>query len=446
MASVEEILAQFIIHDNGVEFSPAIKTYAISDSLSPSGVADFESGCTSKKLVERALQKADDTVPDPTSPAYIGTATHSVLERLMQMKPEDRVMANIDPIYRECVADQIIQLPDDANAAEVFTQKVHELAAGLFGIERPNEIDVISAEKAFSLKLWGVPLRGVIDRVDRLADGTLAVIDYKTGKYRKPNPKFGDNYTPQLVLYALAMESIYKTPVTKAYDFFVAEGKIHEVVITDELVASVKESVLNAWEVVQRLQKTRRGTYKTSGLCGWCPLAAHCPAAKLEGKEAKSPLAQQMAKHKIPVDERVANAKPVYVEDRKWKTHVGVGQTNLGSTYAESVSLVVSEAVTVIANAYSEPDNLVLVREMSKVLLLLVTGIASTYARADVEPSHALWRQAYWTLIRWKAKNHVNTDDVKGWAQTALDECVELMRTSLEIEDIEDDNDIANLG
>jgi DNA helicase II / ATP-dependent DNA helicase PcrA len=46
--------------------------------------------------------------------------------------------------------------------------------------EKPPE--TLLLEKNFSFKIGGDIIRGAIDRVDRLADGTLEIIDYKTGK------------------------------------------------------------------------------------------------------------------------------------------------------------------------------------------------------------------------------------------------------------------------
>lgn len=70
--------------------------------------------------------------------------------------------------------------------------------------------EVLATEEKVELQFSGLTMRATIDRVDRLADGTLAVIDYKTGRpqihdWLGPRPK-----EPQLPLYSVA----HPTPVS----------------------------------------------------------------------------------------------------------------------------------------------------------------------------------------------------------------------------------------
>ena len=66
-------------------------------------------------------------------------------------------------------------------------------------------------------------LRGAIDRIDRNDDGTLAVIDYKTGRafrYSAAYRDFDGGRRLQHVLYAAAAEALYGSEVSSAqYQF-----------------------------------------------------------------------------------------------------------------------------------------------------------------------------------------------------------------------------------
>ena len=70
---------------------------------------------------------------------------------------------------------------------------------------RANPFEVIKVEESTELNLGGIHLRFKIDRIDQFEDGTLALIDYKTGSgnsltdWIAPRP-----IAPQLPLYALA--------------------------------------------------------------------------------------------------------------------------------------------------------------------------------------------------------------------------------------------------
>jgi RecB family exonuclease len=62
-------------------------------------------------------------------------------------------------------------------------------------------------EAPFTLDVGGVQVRLKLDRVDRLEDGSLAVIDYKTGSQAKPAAWMGERpELPQLPLYVRAVD------------------------------------------------------------------------------------------------------------------------------------------------------------------------------------------------------------------------------------------------
>lgn len=63
--------------------------------------------------------------------------------------------------------------------------------------------EVLFLEKNFSFKVGGDIIKGAIDRIDRLADGTLEVIDYKTGN---PKDKLAYEDKRQLILYKIFLE------------------------------------------------------------------------------------------------------------------------------------------------------------------------------------------------------------------------------------------------
>lgn len=63
--------------------------------------------------------------------------------------------------------------------------------------------DVVELEKPFTLVLGAHSIKGKIDRIDRLPDGTVAVYDYKTGKAKE---KLDAEDKEQLYLYQVALE------------------------------------------------------------------------------------------------------------------------------------------------------------------------------------------------------------------------------------------------
>ncbi|MGB7738635.1 MAG: PD-(D/E)XK nuclease family protein [Steroidobacteraceae bacterium] len=83
----------------------------------------------------------------------------------------------------------------EARVLELLQQDAERAPFTVEFVEDPRVIDV-----------GGVQTRIVLDRVDRLADGTFAVIDYKTGASAKPAAWMGERpELPQLPLYARAI-------------------------------------------------------------------------------------------------------------------------------------------------------------------------------------------------------------------------------------------------
>ncbi|MEP9401057.1 double-strand break repair protein AddB [Sphingomonas sp. VNH70] len=147
------------------------------------------------------LSPLDAVDADPTA-AWRGTAVHGVLEHwaredgLDPVKLRRRLDAlsddpRIHPLLR---ALWVPRLREAIDWVAGFTQE--KLAEGR---------DVIGVEVAGVLPIAGVELSGKADRIDRAADGTLAIIDYKTGK--APSPKaVKAGYSLQLGLLGLMAE------------------------------------------------------------------------------------------------------------------------------------------------------------------------------------------------------------------------------------------------
>jgi len=71
----------------------------------------------------------------------------------------------------------------------------------------------LATEKMFMVDIQGVKLRGYIDRLDKLATGGLAIVDYKSNKELFTKDYFEDFF--QLTLYQLACQRMWDIPVEK---------------------------------------------------------------------------------------------------------------------------------------------------------------------------------------------------------------------------------------
>jgi DNA helicase II / ATP-dependent DNA helicase PcrA len=104
-------------------------------------------------------------------------------------------------------------------------------------------------EKPFTIKVDDAIVTGKIDRIDALADGTVAIVDYKTGR---PKDKLDAEDKRQLLVYQLAVEQVFKLPVSwlayhyldnGACDPFIGDKKDIEKIITylSETITDIRE-------------------------------------------------------------------------------------------------------------------------------------------------------------------------------------------------------------
>lgn len=124
------------------------------------------------------LAALDPVDADPSA-AWRGTAVHAVLE----------AWAKEDGCAPEALAPRAARMLDDP-AAHPLMRALWQprLAAAIEWIARRTAEDraegrlLLAAEGQGEAEIAGVTLSGRFDRIDRLPDGGLAIIDYKTGK------------------------------------------------------------------------------------------------------------------------------------------------------------------------------------------------------------------------------------------------------------------------
>jgi len=74
-------------------------------------------------------------------------------------------------------------------------------------------------------------LRGIVDEVLWLKDGTMAPLDYK---YTEARDQVFKTHETQVTLYGMLIEAVYQQPVQRGYVAYVRDGsQLQEVVITE---------------------------------------------------------------------------------------------------------------------------------------------------------------------------------------------------------------------
>jgi ATP-dependent helicase/nuclease subunit B len=147
------------------------------------------------------LMALDPVDADPTA-AWRGSAVHEVLEAWMKEDDCDPAMlrARVDALLESQAAHPLMRALWQPRLGEAIDFVAGQVAANRAEGRRP-----LAAEEKGNIALGGIRLRGVADRIDRLADGGLAIVDYKTGS--PPSGRaVGEGYSLQLGLLGLIAE------------------------------------------------------------------------------------------------------------------------------------------------------------------------------------------------------------------------------------------------
>jgi ATP-dependent helicase/nuclease subunit B len=123
--------------------------------------------------------RALDPVDDEHTARWKGTAVHQVLQDWQQH--DDCDPDRLRPRAERLLADEAIH----PMLRALWAPRLLEAIDWIAEMERTNQSKgrlPIAAELKGEAPLAGVIVEGRVDRIDRLADGSLAIIDYKTGQ------------------------------------------------------------------------------------------------------------------------------------------------------------------------------------------------------------------------------------------------------------------------
>jgi ATP-dependent helicase/nuclease subunit B len=122
------------------------------------------------------LMPLDPVDADPSA-AWRGTAVHAVLQRWFELDgcAPDKLRARAEAMLGDERTHPMMRALWQPRLMEAIGWIAEQIAAD------PSR-KVIAVEKTGAIRFAEVELRGTFDRIDRMADGSLAIVDYKTGK------------------------------------------------------------------------------------------------------------------------------------------------------------------------------------------------------------------------------------------------------------------------
>ena len=260
-------------------------------SFSHSQLAEYRT-CPTRYAFDRVYR-----IPAPERKGFFefGSAVHAAFEGYVRERRE-AVAAGLPPPGFERLRAHLdgamaaAEFPDPVTRAE-YEGRSDSALRRFWERESRIEGEVVALEQEFSLVLDSgddeepVRLDGVIDRIDRLPDGSIAVVDYKTGRSKDQAAVDGDE---QLSLYALALrEGAVRDPATgeplpapaRLSLYFTEEALERTTTRDDAALDSARD------ELLATARRIRSGDFAaTPGwmTCRWCDFRRLCPSRHRE--------------------------------------------------------------------------------------------------------------------------------------------------------------------
>lgn len=257
-------------------------------SLSPSRAQDFKQ--CARKYYYRAVERRPTR---PSVAAAVGTIAHSALERLFdhprgQRSPElgEQLARDAFAAWQETAADDLSQLrEDDPAVADRILERALHAVAGYFRIENPNRFDPEARELRISAEAAGVPLFGIIDRLDKAVAPSgrtyYYISDYKTGKVPAADDPFLDEKFFAMRVYALMAKVELGIDVHELRLIYVTgadPGAVRRVRVDAAMLNRTRRELRSIWYRINRAVVTGVWEPRVGPLCQWCDFQDVCPA------------------------------------------------------------------------------------------------------------------------------------------------------------------------
>jgi DNA helicase-2/ATP-dependent DNA helicase PcrA len=240
--------------------------FAKEEMALSANAVDSYSTCPMKFKLQR-----DWKIPGEAAAAMqYGYAIHTVLKSYYDpaAAPAWSVEDTLQAFQREFAKGYI----DDPVQRKMYQERGLEQLRALLETSPRGSAEVIATERTFSFQLAQREIRGRIDRIDRLEDGTVRVVDYKTGTPK--DRKFADE-SLQLSIYSMAVSRMDLTP--KELVLVNVQDSSHAVSVrTPKQLESAREEIEEAAEGIA----AGRFDPKPGQHCRWCDYRRLCPATE----------------------------------------------------------------------------------------------------------------------------------------------------------------------
>jgi RecB family exonuclease len=217
----------------------------------------------------------------PWAHSSLGTSVHTALAAWYGLPPRERTPERGARLVRDKWVREGFR--DDAQSAEVRERAEGWVRDYLRDVD--PAVEPLGVERTVSVPTAALVLSGRVDRIDERSDGTVVVVDYKTGR----RPLSDDDARGSLALgvYAVAAARTLRRPCAVVELHHLPTGTVAAAAHGPEGLArkvaeaeSVAQEARAADEAYATGDTEEAFPARPSSLCSWCDFRPACPQGR----------------------------------------------------------------------------------------------------------------------------------------------------------------------
>lgn len=247
------------------------------ETLSPSRAGDF------KACPQLFRFRAIEHLPEPVTIYQArGTTAHLALQRLYELTPDKRTPDALYDLFRAAWGELRIEEEFGGLFANIEDERVWGLEslgllANYFRLESPDLVQPLERELDMLEPFEDdIVIRGILDRIDRGADGRLVITDYKTGK--APPETYALPAFFALKIYALLIRRRFNETPAEVRLLYLNGPTMYRIPIEDSQLDAMERQLRALWKAINRAIEQDNFPPRPSRLCDYCSFRDRCPA------------------------------------------------------------------------------------------------------------------------------------------------------------------------
>lgn len=254
---------------------------AVPSTLTPSKISAY----TSCPLAFR-FGVIDGLTGMPSAAAATGILVHRALQFLFSAHDKgerDREAAHMgldaaldEPLGRELLSRLALHESQEL----VLKARARVLIERYYELENPDEVHPIGLELDLRARLGAIEAHGIIDRLDLLPSGELAVVDYKTGG--APSATRLGSRLGGVQFYAFLCEQVLGVRPALVRLLYLRDRVAVTAVPTDQAMRGFRQRAEAVWAAIERACELDDFRPCPSRLCKRCAYRSQCPVFAID--------------------------------------------------------------------------------------------------------------------------------------------------------------------